>query len=197
MSCCGALYFRRRSKPPRKYRLRPLASSKQALRGPHFSVTGGGRVARQTLTCGSSPTCIKNMGYPVRVSHILVPVAGLEPARCRQRWILSPLRLPIPSHRQVCYIDNQLLLAIFYVVAAIRRRIVAIVCGTRQHPCCWRSCVFCRPLPLAQFAPPASGSAHFAPHHTGRCFSIIHHSFQNSKSYFKLFGADTLQLRKF
>ena len=29
----------------------------------------------------------------------LVPVAGLEPARCRQRWILSPLRLPIPSHR--------------------------------------------------------------------------------------------------
>ena len=24
----------------------------------------------------------------------LVPVAGLEPARCRQRWILSPLRLP-------------------------------------------------------------------------------------------------------
>ena len=44
----------------------------------------------------------KNMGYPVGVSHILVPVAGLEPARCRQRWILSPLRLPIPSHRQVC-----------------------------------------------------------------------------------------------
>ena len=32
---------------------------------------------------------------------ILVPVAGLEPARCRHRWILSPLRLPIPSHRQI------------------------------------------------------------------------------------------------
>ena len=31
----------------------------------------------------------------------LVPVAGLEPARCRHRWILSPLRLPIPSHRQI------------------------------------------------------------------------------------------------
>ena len=29
----------------------------------------------------------------------MVPVAGLEPARCYQRWILSPLRLPIPSHR--------------------------------------------------------------------------------------------------
>ena len=31
----------------------------------------------------------------------LVPVAGLEPARCRHRWILSPLRLPIPSHRHM------------------------------------------------------------------------------------------------
>ena len=39
----------------------------------------------------------------------LVPVAGLEPARCRHRWILSPLRLPIPSHwhmrRIVLYIS--------------------------------------------------------------------------------------------
>ena len=25
---------------------------------------------------------------------LLVPVTGLEPVRCRQRWILSPLRLP-------------------------------------------------------------------------------------------------------
>ena len=32
---------------------------------------------------------------------VLVPVTGLEPVRCRQRWILSPLRLPIPSHRQM------------------------------------------------------------------------------------------------
>ena len=31
----------------------------------------------------------------------LVPVTGLEPVRCRQRWILSPLRLPIPSHRHI------------------------------------------------------------------------------------------------
>ena len=31
----------------------------------------------------------------------MVPVTGLEPVRCRQRWILSPLRLPIPSHRPV------------------------------------------------------------------------------------------------
>ncbi len=29
----------------------------------------------------------------------LVPLAGVEPARYRYRWILSPLRLPIPSQR--------------------------------------------------------------------------------------------------
>ena len=34
----------------------------------------------------------------------LVPVAGLEPARHRWRWILSPLRLPIPSHRHRRYL---------------------------------------------------------------------------------------------
>ena len=35
------------------------------------------------------------------VGSSVVPVAGLEPARYRYRWILSPLRLPIPSHRQI------------------------------------------------------------------------------------------------
>ena len=30
----------------------------------------------------------------------LVLVAGLEPARCCHRGILSPLRLPIPPHQQ-------------------------------------------------------------------------------------------------
>ena len=34
-------------------------------------------------------------------SDAVVPVAGLEPARHRWRWILSPLRLPIPSHRHI------------------------------------------------------------------------------------------------
>ena len=32
----------------------------------------------------------------------MVPVVGLEPTRCRHRRILNPLRLPIPSHRQIC-----------------------------------------------------------------------------------------------
>ena len=31
----------------------------------------------------------------------MVPVVGLEPTRSRPRRILNPLRLPIPSHRQV------------------------------------------------------------------------------------------------
>ena len=34
-------------------------------------------------------------------SGFLVPVAGVEPARCRHRRILNPVRLPIPSHRRV------------------------------------------------------------------------------------------------
>ena len=36
----------------------------------------------------------------------LVSVAGLEPARCHQRGILSPLRLPIPSHRHLMLLYN-------------------------------------------------------------------------------------------
>lgn len=31
----------------------------------------------------------------------LVPVVGLEPTRCRHQRILSPSRLPIPSHRRI------------------------------------------------------------------------------------------------
>ena len=60
------------------------------------------RLRSDTPVCGraslgSRPVTKKDT--PKRVS--LVPVTGLEPVRCRQRWILSPLRLPIPSHRQV------------------------------------------------------------------------------------------------
>ena len=34
-------------------------------------------------------------------SSFLVPVAGVEPARCHHQWILSPPRLPIPTHRRL------------------------------------------------------------------------------------------------
>jgi hypothetical protein len=30
----------------------------------------------------------------------VVPGAGIEPARYRYRWILSPVRLPVPPSRQ-------------------------------------------------------------------------------------------------
>ena len=43
----------------------------------------------------------KRTPKPYRFESSVVPVAGLEPARYRYRWILSPLRLPIPSHRQI------------------------------------------------------------------------------------------------
>ena len=33
----------------------------------------------------------------------MVPVAGLEPARYCYQWILSPPRLPIPTHRRNIY----------------------------------------------------------------------------------------------
>ena len=31
---------------------------------------------------------------------LVVPVTGVEPVRYRYHWILSPARLPIPSHRR-------------------------------------------------------------------------------------------------
>ena len=40
--------------------------------------------------------------------YCLVPVAGVEPAPCRQDWILSPARLPIPSHRLFGFRQPQL-----------------------------------------------------------------------------------------
>ena len=40
------------------------------------------------------------------VGSVLVPVAGVEPAPCCQDWILSPARLPIPSHRRVTIITH-------------------------------------------------------------------------------------------
>ena len=34
---------------------------------------------------------------------VMVPEAGVEPARYRYHWILSPARLPIPSFRRFAY----------------------------------------------------------------------------------------------
>ena len=33
-----------------------------------------------------------------------MPVMGVEPIRCHHQRILSPSRLPIPTHRLICYL---------------------------------------------------------------------------------------------
>ena len=43
----------------------------------------------------------------------LVPVTGLEPVRCRQRWILSPLRLPF-HHTGRCLQTKQSVTGVLY-----------------------------------------------------------------------------------
>ena len=50
----------------------------------------------------------KNWGKRCLACPDLVPVAGVEPARYRYHWILSPARLPIPSHRPID--------AIYYII---------------------------------------------------------------------------------
>ena len=55
--------------------------------------------------CGLVPTCSSPTQYKRGTAQwampLLVPVVGLEPTRCRHQRILSPSRLPIPSHRRV------------------------------------------------------------------------------------------------
>ena len=51
-----------------------------------------GRKSPQTL--GKSSVC---------GPREMVPVAGVEPARHCWQWILSPLRLPIPSYRHIIF----------------------------------------------------------------------------------------------
>ena len=46
------------------------------------------------LMGSSPPSYIKEKREAEASLFSLVPVTGLEPVRCRQRWILSPLRLP-------------------------------------------------------------------------------------------------------
>ena len=48
----------------------------------------------------------KKMGQnPKILPQILVPLAGLEPARSLDRGILSPLRLPIPPQRRMFFTE--------------------------------------------------------------------------------------------
>ena len=92
VSCCG-----NRCAPCRRCGCvahRPLPLARVAS-----SAAGSAPLAPQTLTSGSSPTCIEITGYPVWVSRYLVLVTGLEPVRVLPQGILSPWCLPIPPHQ--------------------------------------------------------------------------------------------------
>ena len=101
-----------RKKPPagrlsqKRYRnIRPKPNKPRAQRsGSRFEIR-----SNEAQTKNPQPT--KSIGDSERsaVCSDVVPVAGLEPARHRWRWILSPLRLPIPSHRHVRLIINHTL----------------------------------------------------------------------------------------
>jgi hypothetical protein len=55
--------------------------------------------AELILNCGTGPKNEKGL-KSLKALISLVPRAGIEPARCFQRGILSPVRLPIPPSRQ-------------------------------------------------------------------------------------------------
>ena len=57
---------------------------------------------RGILSCHLNLMTLGFSGVHLFCTTLLVPVAGVEPARHRWRRILSPLRLPIPSYRQIC-----------------------------------------------------------------------------------------------
>ncbi len=54
-----------------------------------------------SLHVGSRPPHYQQKRQDFVLPFLLVPVVGLEPTRCRHQRILSPSRLPIPSHRRV------------------------------------------------------------------------------------------------
>ena len=53
----------------------------------------------------------------------LVPVVGLEPTRCCQQRILSPSRLPIPTHRRVLKLGHQLQRRLLYIIFHSKSRV--------------------------------------------------------------------------
>ena len=77
----------------------------------------------QLAVWASPPPCgTKKRPDARRRAFFLVPVVGLEPTRCRHQRILSPSRLPIPSHRRMRFIRNG------YIVAHLFSK-VKYLCG--------------------------------------------------------------------
>ena len=80
-----------------------LVAVKRLPRSPTAATRSGRFICRRQRSPRSPDSHLrfeskrhKNMGYPVRVSHILVPLTGLEPVRVLPQGILSPWCLPIP-----------------------------------------------------------------------------------------------------
>ena len=133
---------------------------------------------------------------PKGMTLFMVPVAGLEPARCRQRWILSPLRLPF-HHTGRCVT----------ILPIIRYRwrpfpmwpLRGVMSPTFAVPgeCPWRERL--RPSPTAAFAAPSlhppqavlglatvdfESTTSTIPSHRHRCLDSIIHFAGKCKDYF-------------
>ena len=81
---------------------RPLLALRAARPDCFRSPAGQNAPQDRFVSPASSPVRLNQHRGTQRVPLCLVPVVGLEPTRyCYQR-ILSPSRLPIPSHRRIC-----------------------------------------------------------------------------------------------
>ena len=94
--------------------LRALGGAKAAIECAGDPDVSAPRAALMGRLRSDTPACGRVSNRPFSSGHqreakrqsphqedfaFLVPVTGLEPVRCCQRRILSPLRLPISSHR--------------------------------------------------------------------------------------------------
>ena len=74
-------------------------------RSPHQTRAQRRRVAaekeEQRRECAL--TFEKSQSKRYKACSDVVPVTGIEPVRCCHRGILSPLRLPVPPHRQMMW----------------------------------------------------------------------------------------------
>ena len=140
--------------PSKRLRCTPTAATRS---GRCICPPGSAPLAPQTLTSGSSPTGTK-INPIVNVSFTM----GFIGAGGRTRTgTLSPAvdfestTSTIPSHRQG-------------VVQLLRcNRFFLLRCPISSL--LLSNFVSYRPLPLARVAPPATGGASPAPHHTGKC----------------------------
>ncbi len=92
----GGTWLRAASQSRRPMRLCSALRSGAALT-PHRGVIH----SRAHSSPHNIPTQKKEKDSIAALFLFLVPVVGLEPTRCCQQRILSPSRLPVPTHRHV------------------------------------------------------------------------------------------------